>query len=34
MPLRNWARMEQGRKAAIRARAASFLAGMEAGDHV
>jgi deoxyribodipyrimidine photolyase-related protein len=32
MPLRNWDRMPADRRAAIRARAAAFLAGMEAGD--
>ena len=34
MPLRTWARMAPARQAAIRARAASFLAAMEGGERV
>ena len=34
MPLRNWQRMAPERQAAIRARAASFLAAMDGGEHV
>jgi deoxyribodipyrimidine photolyase-related protein len=34
MPLRTWERMDQGKRAALRARAAAFLGAMDAGETV